>query len=76
MTVSELIATLQQFDGDMEVKTSVQSGDYWGTVLANDIHNVDIANVTNSDYHRTYKVIEDEKIDNYDESEIQQVVLI
>lgn len=76
MTVSELIEKLRQFDGDMKVKTAAQSGDYWGTLLANDIHDVDVANVTNSDYHRTCKVIDDDKIDNYDESEIQQVVLI
>lgn len=76
MTVSELIQNLQQYDGDMEVMTAAPSHDYWGTLNANKVGTIDTANVTYSDYHNTHKVVDDEKIDNYSDDELKEVVLL
>lgn len=76
MTVSELIQNLQQYDGDMEVMTAAPSHDYWGTVCANAVSSIDTANVADSPYHGTNKVVDDEKIENYSDDELKEVVLL
>jgi hypothetical protein len=64
MTVNELKEYLEQFDGEMEVKFSYTSSDYWGTQLAADILDAEIGYVDYSDYHRMSKVDEDEGEDS------------
>ena len=63
MTVNELKDILDQFDGDMEVKFSYTSSDYWKTQLAANILDAEEGYVTYSDYHRMNKVSEDQDDD-------------
>jgi hypothetical protein len=63
MTVNELKEYLEQFDGEMEVKFSYTSSDYWRTQVAQDISDVEEGYVTYSDYHRMNKVSEDQDDD-------------
>jgi len=64
MTVNELKDILDQFDGDMEVKFSYTSSDYWKTQVAANILDAEEGYVTYSDYHRMSKVDEDEGEDS------------
>jgi hypothetical protein len=68
LTVGELIELLQQFDADMPVVVSAQSGDHWRRIIASDINDnmVDGGYIVWSDYHDTWKVVEDP--DNDDEA--------
>ena len=61
MTVQELILELQQFPPEMIVKLEYPSGDYWRTVLAKDISDVDVGNVEYSSYHQTDKVVDEDE---------------
>ena len=74
MTVKELIEELQGFDGDMEVKFSYNSGDYWRTTLAEDICQIDTHYVKYSSYHRTNKLISEH--DDTEDDDVQTVVLL
>jgi hypothetical protein len=58
MKVSELIAQLQDFDPEAEVKFVHSSSDYWGSMLASDVTQVGNAMVKYSEYHRNDKVID------------------
>ena len=64
MTVNELKEYLEQFDGEMEVKFSYNSGDYWKTQVAKDISDVEEGYVKYSDYHRMDQIDEDEDDDS------------
>jgi hypothetical protein len=64
MTVNELKEYLEQFDGEMEVKFSYNSGDYWRTQVAKDISDVEEGYVKHSDYHRMDQIDEDEDEDS------------
>jgi hypothetical protein len=68
MTVSELIDYLKQFDGNQKVVIAQPSSDYWGTVCASEITEAKEGVVEYSDYHRKYK-ISDQEIDEDDENE-------
>ena len=74
MTVKELIEELQGFDGDMEVKFSYNSGDYWRTTLAEDVRQIDTHYVKYSGYHRTNKLISEH--DDTEDDDVQTVVLL
>lgn len=63
MTVKELIEELECFDKDKEIVIAFPSGDYWGTVCANDVESVEEGEIIWSEYHHTNKLIVD-----YDES--------
>ena len=81
MTVRELIERLQQENPDDEVHYSYSSGDYWGTVISREVDSVRLGQVKYSEYHRTYKVVEDECYDenDYDEEgaeDIKGVVIL
>jgi hypothetical protein len=64
MTVNELKEYLEQFDGEMEVKFSYISCDYWRTQVAKDISDVEEGYVKYSDYHRMDQIDEDEDEDS------------
>ena len=64
MTVNELKEILEQFDGEMEVQFTYQSGDYWRTQVAANICSAEEGYVKYSDYHRMNKVDEDEDEDS------------
>jgi hypothetical protein len=65
MTVKELMATLEDFDPNMEVKFAYNFGDYWGTEVASNITEIDEGQVRHSDYHRMDKVVDDENDEEY-----------
>lgn len=73
MTVAELIETLQDFDPDMEVKFSYNYGDYWNTIVARGIDNVDVDYVRYSNYHRMDKVITEP---DEEDDDMEEVVLL
>lgn len=75
MTVNELIEILKGLDGDAEVMTSASSHDYWGSVLANEVHDAELQDVKYSDYHRTYKIANEDEGD-YENDGLKQVVVI
>lgn len=73
MKVIELKQMLNDFSDDAEVMTASPSHDYWGSVQALKINQVDLAYVKYSDYHQSDKVIDD--YDGNDE-DVREVVLI
>lgn len=76
MKVKELIEELSCFDGEQEVCIAQPSHDYWGTTCASEVNNIEIADVTWSEYHRKNKVVDDDHIENYEKEELQNVVLL
>lgn len=76
MKVKELIEELKCFDEDSEVCIFSKSGDYWRTELANETNSVENVDVAYSEYHNTNKIVDDDRIDSYDEEDLKQVVLI
>ena len=72
MKVSELIAELQCYDEDAEVHITHGSGDYWWTRLAPKIRQVFNGYVTHTNYHQTFKLIDDRE----GEDDIRTVVVI
>lgn len=75
MTVAQLRKMLSYFDDDQEVFFSFPSGDYWGTILAREVDDVNLGMVKWSEYHRACKLV-DEDPDNRDEDEELKEVLI
>jgi len=71
MTVQELINELEQFDPEMEVHFAYNYGDYWKTIVAPKVSNVDMGLIKHSDYHSMDKVVDEE-----DETEAKEVVII
>ncbi len=59
MKVAELIEELEYLDPeqDLDIKIAYNSGDYWRTVVAADIEEIEIVTVEYSDYHNKDKVI-------------------
>lgn len=76
MKVKDLIQELKCFNPKSEICFSYPSGDYWGTELANEVSRVETANVTYSNYHDTNKIVDDDRLDNYDQEDLRQVVVI
>ena len=75
MTVRELIERLKQENPDDEVHYSYSSGDYWGTTISREVESVELGQVKYSEYHRTYKVVEDE-FEEDPETEIKPVLIL
>jgi hypothetical protein len=73
MTVKELIEQLQQYEPETEVHIAYNSGDYWRTIVAPVVTNVDELPIKHSDYHNKPVLLNDED-DDYDEA--KQVVVI
>ena len=59
MTKGELVELLEYFDDDMPVVFAFGSGDYWSTVVAETIGEVEELEVTYSEYHHKLKLVED-----------------
>ena len=76
MKVKELIAKLQMEDGEAEACIAQPSHDYWGSTCAREVNNIELANVTWSEYHRMNKVVDYDNIENYEEEELKNVVLL
>lgn len=65
MTLSDLIQELEDIrdggmDEDIEVVFSYNYGDHWNSVVAANVTSIDEGIVKYSDYHRMFKVEEDE----------------
>jgi hypothetical protein len=60
MKVSELIAELECYPENSEVHFAYGAGDYWRTVVAPKVTRTFQGTVLESEYHRTYKLVEDE----------------
>lgn len=73
MTVAELIAELQQYDGDTPVHLSYNYGDHWRTTVAPMVKQVEELPVKHSEYHSMPKVL-DEEDKEYDTAD--QVVVL
>ena len=76
MTKAELIQELRYFDNDDEIRIGCPSGDYWGTFLAREVTAVEVADVAESSYHNTFKVVDEDKRDNYEPNELKKVILL
>lgn len=76
MTKAELIQELSCFGDDEEVRIGCPSGDYWGTFLAREVTAVETAEVTESSYHNTFKVVDDDNRDMYEPDELKKVILL
>lgn len=55
MTVKSLIALLKQMDQNADVMFAYNYGDYWRTVVMEDVEQVEEEKVVWSDYHDKYK---------------------
>jgi hypothetical protein len=75
MTVGELIKELSHYDDNMPVAFSYNYGDYWNTQVASPLTIVDTDYVEYSDYHKTLKVIDEDKIYDRDEDEDEDDVV-
>lgn len=78
MKKQELIAQLSCLDDDDDICLAFPSGDYWGNVLAKEISDVSEEKVTWSDYHNSYKMVdeEDEEKGWYEDDELKKVIVL
>lgn len=76
MTIEDLINELSCFPKDKEVVLASPSGDFWGTIKALGITNVEVGNVTWSAYHNTDKIVDDDRLDRYEKDELKEVVIL
>lgn len=58
MNVKELIDRLQQMPQELEVKFAYNYGDYWKTEVAQDVGQVNVGDVTYSEYHQMDKTVD------------------
>ena len=77
MTVGELIELLQQQDSESLVLLSYDYGDHCHTTVAENIASATEMDIVHSDYHKTYRVIEETEDDDYrDEEDKQRAVIL
>ena len=75
MRVKELIERLKDYPEDMEVHMAYGSGDYWRTVLAPAVTQIDMGFVQYTDYHRMDKLVEPD-FDEEPEDGVKAVVVL
>ena len=76
MTIQDLINELSCFPKDKEVVIASPSDDYWGTIKALGITNVEVGNVAWSAYHNTNKIVDEDKLDRYEKDELKKVIIL
>jgi hypothetical protein len=76
MKVSELIAELECYPDHFEVHFAYGAGDYWRTVVAPKTTRTFQGAVLKSEYHQTYKLVEDEDEVYEEEGDIALRVVI
>ena len=69
-TVKQLKETLERFDDDTIVVFKYNSRDYWNTVVAQPVTDVDMEAVKYSAYHSKLQIVEDYDGDEEDELEV------
>ena len=71
LTVDELIEKLmkvqQEGNGNMPVAFTYPSGDHWQTEIASPIDDVAYGLVEYTEYHISFKVVDEEDIEQYEE---------
>ena len=76
MKVSELIAELECYDADSEVHFAYGAGDYWNTVIAPKATRTFQGTVLESEYHRTFKLVDAEDVYEEEGDKPMRVVII
>jgi len=76
MTVKELREVLADFDADMEVRFAYNYGDYWNSEVAADITDADIGRVKYSAYHKSDKVVNEDREDDDDINELSAPTVV
>ena len=61
--------------GSKHLTVQKPSGDYWHTTCANKVEEADMGNVTYSDYHQTYKVV-DGNCERDEDDELMDVLIL
>lgn len=74
----DLINLLSEFNDEDDICFAFPSGDYWGNVLAKDVSDITEEQVVWSDYHNSYKLIDEEKIEEgwYENDKMKKVVVL
>jgi hypothetical protein len=70
MTVAELKKILERYDDDLKVVFGYNSRDYWNTIVAQEVEEVEETKVSYSPYHDKYMLKNDE-----DKEEVYETVL-
>lgn len=76
MTVEELIEVLENFPLDMEVRVANPSHDYWGTLLASEIEEVEQGQTKYSSYHSKEQVVDSPREDEDEDEEPDDKVIL
>ena len=74
MKVKELIAALSEQDPEGEIYYSHSSHDYWGSMIASPVSDVEETEIQYSAYHQQYSVPKSEEFNEDDKSKV--VVLL
>ena len=78
MKKQDLIAQLSCFDDEDDIYLAFPSGDYWGRVLAKEVSEVSTEQVAWSDYHNSYKLVDEEDIEKgyYEKEDLKKVIVL
>ena len=78
MKKQDLIAQLSCFDDEDDICLAFPSGDYWGRVLAKEVSEVSTEQVAWSDYHNSYKLVDEEDIEKgyYEKEDLKKVIVL
>jgi hypothetical protein len=76
MKVSELIAELECYNADSEVHFVYGAGDYWSTMLAPKTTCTFQGTIIESEYHRTFKLVDEEDVYEEEGDKPLRVVII
>jgi hypothetical protein len=67
MTVAELKNLLEHYDDNQKVMFAYNAGDYWKTIVAEEVTELDELEVSYSAYHQKYKLTDgDDEEDEYE----------
>ena len=66
LTKAELLELLEPFDDDQEVMFAYNYGDHWNTQVAQVPSDANLHPVVWSEYHRMWRVVEEEEEDEED----------
>lgn len=61
MTAQDIINELQQFPPDTPVHFAFPSGDHWHTTLARGVKAIEEGEITYSQYHEEYRLLDEEE---------------
>ena len=78
MKKQDLIAQLSCFNDEDDICFAFPSGDYWGRVLTREVTEITEEQVTWSDYHNSYKLVDEEDIEKgyYEDEDLKKVIVL